>query len=85
MNLMNTNRIPKTEDLIRVSELLNNEFGNDLDLSIMEVRFVVGNDMVKRINDDLYYRYNSDGEPDPTDEVVIKTNGIIFKYVGDNE
>jgi hypothetical protein len=39
--------------------------------------------MVKRINDDLYYRYNADGEPDPTDEVAIKANGITFKYVGE--
>ena len=75
-NLMYTNRIPKTEDLLRMSELLNNEFGNDFE-------FIVGNDMVKRINDDLYYRYNADGEPDPTDEVAIKANGITFKYVGE--
>lgn len=85
MTLMYTNRIPKTEDLMRMSELLNNEFGNDFDLSIMEVRFIVGDDMVKRINDDLYYRYNADGQPDPTDEVAIKTNGITFKYVGGDE
>lgn len=83
MNLMYTNRIPKTDDLIRMSELLNNEFGGDFDLSMMEIRFAVGSDMVKRINDDLYYRYNADGEPDPTDEVAIKANGITFKYVGD--
>ena len=82
---MYTNRIPKTEDLMRMSELLNNEFGNDFDLSIMEVRFIVGDDMVKRINDDLYYRYNADGQPAPTDEVAIKTNGITFKYVGGDE
>ena len=80
---MNTNRIPKTDDLIRMSELLNNEFGENFDLSMMEIRFVVGDSMVKRINDDLYYRYNADGEPDPTDEVAIKANGITFKYVGD--
>lgn len=80
---MNTNRIPKTDDLIRMSELLNNEFGENFDLSMMEIRFVVGDNMVKRINDDLYYRYNADGEPDPTDEVAIKANGITFKYVGD--
>jgi hypothetical protein len=80
---MYTNRIPKTDDLIRMSELLNNEFGGDFDLSMMEIRFAVGSDMVKRINDDLYYRYNADGEPDPTDEVAIKANGITFKYVGD--
>lgn len=77
------NRIPKTEDLMRISQLLNNEFGNELDLSIMEINFKVGNDMVKRINDDLYYRYNSEGSPEPTDEVMVKTNGITFKYVGD--
>lgn len=82
---MYTNRIPKTEDLMRMSELLNNEFGNDFDLSIMEIRFIVGDDMVKRINDDLYYRYNADGQPDPTDEVVIKANGITFKYVEGEE
>ena len=80
---MNTNRIPKTDDLIRMSELLNNEFGENFDLSMMEIRFVVGDNMVKRINDDLYYRYNADGEPGPTDEVAIKANGITFKYVGD--
>ena len=77
------NRIPKTEDLMRISQLLNNDFGNELDLSIMEINFKVGNDMVKRINDDLYYRYNSEGSPEPTDEVMVKTNGITFKYVGD--
>jgi hypothetical protein len=77
------NRIPKTEDLMRISQLLNNEFGNELDLSIMEINFKVGNNMVKRVNDDLYYRYNSEGSPEPTDEVMVKTNGITFKYVGD--
>ena len=76
------NRIPKTEDLMRISQLLNNEFGGELDFSIMEINFKVGKDIVKRVNDDLYYRYNSEGSPEPTDEVMVKTNGIIFKYVG---
>ena len=85
MNIMYINKIPKTEDLMRMSELLNNEFGEDLDLSIMEIIFKVGDDNVKRVNDDLYYRYNIDGQPEPTDEVAIKTNGITFKYVGGEE
>ena len=76
------NRIPKTEDLMRISQLLNNEFGGELDFSMMEINFKVGKDIVKRVNDDLYYRYNSEGSPEPTDEVMVKTNGIIFKYVG---
>ena len=67
---------------MRISQLLNNEFGGELDFSIMEINFKVGKDIVKRVNDDLYYRYNSEGSPEPTDEVMVKTNGIIFKYVG---
>ena len=79
------NRIPKIDDLTKMSQILYNEFGSDIDLSIMEIHFKVGNDMVKMVNEDLYYRYNSEGSPEPTDEVMVKTNGVIFKYVGETE
>lgn len=76
---MNFN-IPKIDDLINMSEILNNEFGKTIDLSLFEIIINVDDNTIKKINEDLYYRYNSDGSPEDVDEVNVRSNGIRFKY-----
>lgn len=77
------NKIPKGDILIRIADLLKSEFEKEIDFSIMEIRFNVGKNMIQKVNEDFYYRYNNEGEPEPADEVAVTTNGITFKYVGE--
>lgn len=75
-------KIPKYDDIIRISDILNREFADELDLNgMMEIVFNVEPDMVNRVNEDFYYRFNSEGSPEPADEVKVKANGITFRYV----
>lgn len=77
--------IPKIDDLVQISEMINNEYGNKFDTSLLEIRINVDKDTVKRVNDDLYYRYNTEGKPDEADDVIVRSNGIIFKYTNNEK
>lgn len=77
--------IPKIDDLIEISEMISNEYGSRFDTSLLEIRINVDEDTVKRVNDDLYYRYNTDGKPEEADDVIVRSNGIIFKYTNNEK
>lgn len=73
--------IPKCDDLVALSKCFQETLGDKYDLSTMEIVFSVDELTLNKINEDLYYRNNTTGAPDETDEIVVNINGYTFKYV----
>ena len=76
-------RIPKVEDLYTITNLINDKLWDTTDLSSMEILIKVNKENLVKVNEDLYYRFNNEGEPEDTDEVVINVNGFKITYTTD--
>ena len=74
----------KLDNLIELSNLLlENGYSND---SMAIVINVHTNELLKKINEDIYYRNkeeNSQPINENVDEIDININGINFKYIKD--
>lgn len=72
--------ITDISELFLISEILNEKF-NESDLSNMTIIFEVDSNLLKAINERIYYSNNKMGTPEETDEIIITVRGITFKYV----
>lgn len=67
------------EDLNKFINMLN-EFWGEHDLSNMEIIFNVDKETLNKINSELYYGTEHNGEPEETDEIIINLNGYKIIY-----
>ena len=70
-------------DLEKISEILTDNGYGDYDLCV--VIKVQNKNSLSRINDDFFYRNNSEGTPPDVDEVNVDVGGVHFKYVVDED
>ena len=78
---MQLNRVLKIDDLYKIQAAIAEAGYNDDVLEI--VMTVRTKDILKRINEELYYIGNKDGVPPEVDEISVKIGNIDFKYVLD--
>ena len=80
--------IPRVNDFIEMAELIGGHYSGT-DISNMVIEFRVGNGVLQKINEELFYRNNSDklvyGRPEPTDEIIVIINNITFRCVSEEE
>jgi len=76
---MPVNGVISSDDLVKISELLAENGYSSTDITV--VINVRSNEILKRINDDFYYRNNDGGTPPDVDEINVNVGGINFKYV----
>ena len=69
------------EEIIKISSIIKENINKDMDLSSLEVNIYVDKKALRKMNEELYYRNNSVGEPEETDEIIVNINDIKFKYV----
>ena len=69
------------EEIIKISSIIKENINKDMDLSSLEVNIYVDKKTLRKMNEELYYRNNSVGEPEETDEIIVNINDIKFRYV----
>ena len=81
--MMTKHTINKLEPLTFLSSLIKENFSSNYDLSNMEIIFTVKEDVLKRINEDMFYACNpaSMNFPDEVDEINLEINEIKIKYI----
>lgn len=67
-------------EMIVMSNIINERFGVDYNLKNMTINFKVDDLTLKQINETLYNKNNNNGSPEDTDEIIVKINGITFIY-----
>lgn len=76
--------IPRLNDFIEMANLLEEAYSGT-DLNNMTIEFTVSNGILQKINEELYYRNSAGslvrGNPEPTDEIVVKIGNITFRCV----
>ena len=72
--------LPKIDDLIKIANVITETIGTTCDTSLLEITIGVDKPTLKKLNEEFYYRNNSFGQPDDTDEIVVKIGDITFKY-----
>ena len=80
---MNNVNLPSIDELIEITQVFKEKLLTKYDLTNMEILFHVDNAVLKKINEELYYRNNPQAtdNPEETDEIDLNINGIQFKYV----
>ena len=79
------NSIIKLEDIIKVSAIMSENGFSDRGIVIHIP--IKTQELLNKINEDLYYKNTTDEEkvcPNSVDEIVVNINGITFKYILDN-
>lgn len=72
--------VPRLNQLIEIADVLN-EHNDKFDYTSMEITFTVPPSMINKLNEDIYYRNNTEGEPEENiDEIKLNIHGIKFKY-----
>lgn len=76
--------IPRISDFIEMAGLMSEHYSGT-DLGNVTIEFKVSKGMLQKINEELFYRNNSDklvyGKPVPTDEVIVNINNIRFRCI----
>lgn len=72
-------KTPTCNDLMEMSHVLNEHFLNKFDFPI-EFVFKTDKETLQKINEDFYYRNNTDGKPENVDEIIANIGGCIFRY-----
>ena len=76
--------IPRLTDFMEMASLLNETYSGT-DMSNVVIEFSVGNGILQKINEELFYRNNAGnmvyGNPEPTDEILINIGNIKFRCV----
>lgn len=72
--------------LYAISNEIKKNASNSNDLGDMEIVFKVKSlDVLKKINEDFFYRLNTEGEIDnDITSITLNINGLTFKYVVDD-
>ncbi len=79
--------IPKINDLMEMAALLNERY-EKTDMSNVVIEFTVSKEMLKRVNEEMFYRNGGNstfGTPPPSDEVVVNIGKYCFRYVKEEE
>ena len=80
--------IPRINDFIEMAELIGEHYSGT-DITNMVIEFRVSDGVLQKINEELFYRNNSDklvyGRPEPTDEIIVNIGDITFRCVSDEE
>lgn len=78
--------IPRINDFIEMAGLLSERYSGT-DISNMTIEFAVSKGMLQKINEELFYRNNSEnlvyGKPQPTDEIIVNINNVRFRCVAE--
>ena len=74
-------RCIEIEDIIKLSSIIKENIETDTDLSSLEINIYVDDKALRKMNEELYYRNSSIGEPEETDEIIVNINDIKFRYV----
>lgn len=69
------------DGIIKISSIIKENVDKEIDLSSLEVNIYVDKKTLRKTNEELYYRNNSAGEPEETDEIIVNINDIKFRYV----
>jgi hypothetical protein len=76
-------QIVKLEDIIKMSTLLSENGFSDKNIEV--ILKLKTNELLNKINEDIYYKNKTSDSPplSHTDEIILNVNGITFKYVVD--
>lgn len=78
-------QIVKLEDVIKMSTLLSENGFSDKNIEV--ILKVKTNELLNKINEDIYYKNKTNDSPPlgHTDEIILNVNGITFKYIVDEK
>lgn len=78
--------IPTEEELIRVANILNEEF-SEIKKSNMTILFELDSALLRQLDEEYFIKRNKGSEEDtfiPGTEVIVVVNGITFKFIQKN-
>lgn len=78
--------IPTEEELIRVANILNEEF-SEIKKSNMTILFELDSALLKQLDEEYFIKRNKGSEENtfiPGTEVIVIVNGITFKFIEKN-
>ena len=70
---------PKIDNIRNIANVIKNEFKDD-DLSTVNVMITVDDGHLKKLNEELFYRYSEGGQLNESDTVVLNVDGINFHF-----
>lgn len=78
-------QIIRLEDIIKLSSILKENNFNDNNIEV--VIKVKTNELLNKINEEIYYKNKTPDSPpiSHADEIILNVNGITFKYVVEEE
>ena len=74
---------PNIKNIQNIAGHIRNEFNGD-DLANVRIKITVDDGYLKKINEELFYRYSEGGHLTESDEVVLNVDGVSF-YLTEKE
>ena len=73
--------VPRIQEVINIANVFQ-EHLEKIDMSDAEIVFSVDPSIMKKLNEDFYYRNGgSEKNVEEADEICVKVSGITFRYV----
>lgn len=70
---------PRIDNIRNIANAIKKEFRDD-DLSNVMVIITVDDGHLKKLNEELFYRYSEGGQLNESDTVVLNVDGINFHF-----